>query len=316
MTSRTMMYMVGLDSLTRREKASLLAQITSINAGVVLRVGARAAGERAVRAGQRLAGRLTGSRVVADTSTSMANRSELAERIQTQEWRLRSIPESSFNREYRKQLWRVAGAKAGDGIDLASKRILQRAARTHGIRAADYADDASLESAVMEKGVARLIDRLTNQLKSAAPEEEEQLEKALNEELSRMGTAERDAVREALGLERLTGRALTTLFRTVSGAAIVQALLGTAGFGAYMFITIMLKAFSVLFGVVFPFALYTSATTALAALLSPVAVPAIAVASAGVVAGTVERRVRDEFAVTLVMVGEVALAERAQVRPV
>lgn len=177
-----------------------------------------------------------------------------------------SPPKSSFDLEYTAQLRRVAAARAGDGVDVVSKHILHRAAWALKIRDSDYADDASLESAVMGRGMERLIDWPTEQLKSAAPEEEEQLENVLNEELSRMGAAQSEAVRQALCRERLTGRALTTLFKTVSGAAMAQAFLGAAGFGAYMFITITLKAFNVLFGVVFPFAVYTSATIAPAAL--------------------------------------------------
>jgi hypothetical protein len=314
--SRTMMYMVGLELLTRREKASLLAQMKSITAGIVLREGARSVGGKVAQAGKRLVGRLTGDGAMASAPPSTAVRSEVAARMQLEEWRLRSIPESSFDREYRAQLCRVAAAKAGDAEDVVSGRILHRAARALGIRVAVYADDASLESAVMEKGVARLIDRLTEHLKFATPEEEVKLERILNEELSRMGATESETLRQALGLEKLTGRALTALFRTVSGTVIVQALFSAAGFGAYLFVTIALKAFSALVGIVFPFVVYTSATTALAALLSPMAVPAVAVASAGVVAGTLESRISDEFAVVLVMVGQAALAERSQMRPV
>lgn len=307
-----MMFMVGLERLEGHEKAALLAQMTQITAGALLGEGVRASGKAVVRVGRNLA--KLGTSEGKPQSNQLRPRAELVDRIQMEELVLSGVPESTLNRRYMTQLRRIASAKNTDNLDVIAERILHRAAKTLGVRVADYCDSASLESAVIEKATERLIDRIKEQFKNAAPDDEARIEQMFDDEISRMSVAQSKAVRDALGVDELTGKALTTLFKTVSGTVIAQSLVGGAGFGAYLFLTAMIKAFSLLLGVVFPFSVYTGASTILAALLSPALVPAMIVASTGVVTGTLERRIRDEFAVALVTVGQAKLAQKANGR--
>jgi len=83
-------------------------------------------------------------------------------------------------------------------------------------------------------------------------------------------------------LDELSAQALLTFIKTGSSVAIAQLLIAGTGFGAYLFLTTLAKAVSLLLGVTFSFGTYTALTSTLAFLLSPMFLLFVILGSGGV----------------------------------
>lgn len=111
-------------------------------------------------------------------------------------------------------------------------------------------------------------------------------------------------------MDELSAKSILAFLKTATATGIAQMVVGGFGFGAFLFITTMLKAFSLLLGVTIPFGVYTAATGGLAFLLSvPSFLIVMGIAGGFVYKGT-ERKLGDEMAKILVVIGNIKLMEK------
>ncbi len=82
-----------------------------------------------------------------------------------------------------------------------------------------------------------------------------------------------------------------------------QLLLGSFGFGAFLFLTTFLKAFSLLLGTTFSFGTYLTATGLLAFILSFPFLLLLATSTGGIMLVQLQRQLADEVAKLVVLAG-------------
>lgn len=181
--------------------------------------------------------------------------------------------------------------------------ILRRAARSRNIDPHRFATDTDLESAVFRECVRRYVEEIKRRIETASEASYADVERGLRDELAKLSAAEAEAVRRSLGLDALSARAVLTLIKSSSSAAIAQTVVASFGFGSFLFLTTLIKAISLLFGVTFSFGVYTAATSGLAMLLSPTVVPVVGAVAGGAALVLTGRRLRDEMAKLVIIVG-------------
>jgi hypothetical protein len=204
--------------------------------------------------------------------------------------------------------WRYALSELGkvrpvSTLDDVGKAILSRAARAVGIKTDGDHDWDMTESDAVARCIRLVFSDLRKRLAKATPEEQARLSVILENEIAKLSSADAETLRRCLKVEKLSGKVLLEFVTSTGGFGLVQAFIVGQGFAPYLILTTIMKAFSVWIGMTFPFAAYTTATTALAAALS-----SWVLMSVGAVAGAagfhvLEQKLHDELAKMVLIVG-------------
>ena len=210
--------------------------------------------------------------------------------------------------ELRNSLQKMTGAKeALDDAGIASG-VLERAARSMGIEPTCYMDPAQLELIVFDTAVQRQCKALEEKLRNLSPEEREKLATILEGEMNRLSQSELEAIRRFTGVETLSGQALLTFLRTLSGVAMIKLAFAGAGFGAFLFLTTAMKATSLLLGVTLSFGTYAAASS-MPAFVASAPVVALAMGlSGGFILHKTSGRIEDQLAQLVVVTGHWRMA--------
>lgn len=124
---------------------------------------------------------------------------------------------------------------------------------------------------VYKRYFEKLISNLQKQLSSQSVENIQKVENAIDKELDNISDLDKEELRNSLNINQLSGKEITAILRKTSSPAIIMGVLSASGFGAYMALTTIIHAvFTTILGITLPFAVYTSATTALSVFLGPV----------------------------------------------
>ncbi|SDV99848.1 hypothetical protein SAMN05216391_1012 [Lachnospiraceae bacterium KHCPX20] len=116
----------------------------------------------------------------------------------------------------------------------------------------------------------RMLSQMQEKLNKQTEEEKKQTEEAIQRELDNMSNERKEDLRNALGVEKLTGEMVRKTLTTNGGIAAAMVAMEAAGFGGYMAITTIMHAvFTTFLGVTLPFAAYTGATSFLAFITGP-----------------------------------------------
>jgi len=143
-----------------------------------------------------------------------------------------------------------------------------------------------VEKVIFRQYVERLLDNLKAKLDTADDDSIAAIEEKLREQLGKLSSGDAESLKEALDLQKLTSANILSLLKkgSITAGALLAA--DATGFGIFLFLTTLIKSFSLLLGVTFTFATYTAATTALGFLLGPVGgsllVGSLVVVSAGI----------------------------------
>jgi|LSQX01.1.fsa_nt_gb hypothetical protein len=167
----------------------------------------------------------------------------------------------------------------------------------------------ALEALVFEHCVKEKIAQLQEQVTQLTGSKLEEFEAVLREQLQSLSKAEQEAIRATMGLEELSAKHVISILKQTSSIALAQMIVSGFGFGAYLFLTTLIKSFSLLLGVTFSFGVYTAATSMLAFLLSG---PFLLIASLmgfGLVYRKTGNALNDELAKLLVFVGRSAVLQ-------
>lgn len=297
-----MQFLVGINAMSKEEKASLLAQIECF-ASLRLMLG---------EGGRQLAGKtkafwqglLRKTRSNAgDSLDGTLDYTSLAKRLQQRTMQLASLNEKTVDILLKLALTELVKVPFKADPSLVADKILRRAARSLKIKHAALIDSAVLEQKVFEGCINEQIERLQKRLSSLSDSQREELNRLLLAELEKMGQADQEALRQAIGVEELSADALVNFLKTTTGVAMAQLLLGSFGFGAFLFLTTFLKAFSLLLGTTFSFGTYLTATGLLAFILSFPFLLLLATSTGGIMLVQLQRQLADEVAKLVVLAG-------------
>lgn len=310
----SVLFVVGIDRLSRDDKIALLAQLTAVNAKTVLSEGAQK-GLRQVKslalAGAAkvvgLASRDYGHNIKAWDKRLDWNVEVLRGRMAEKADSLSRLDTADITRRLRARMAQIANVEETvDGAALATA-IIHRAARSLKIDVRLFPETVSLEDAVFQAFVREQIELLKKRLAQMSPAELADFEGILHDEIAKLSKADQEAIRKATGLDELSGKAVVGFLRSMSVTALTQLVVGSFGFGAFLFLTTTLKALSLLLGMTFSFGLYAAATSLLAFLLSGLFLFAVAALSGGLLFRRTSTQLDDQLAKLLVAVGRAKL---------
>ncbi|HHV61352.1 MAG TPA: hypothetical protein GXX51_01720 [Firmicutes bacterium] len=305
-----MLFLVGLDQLSRDEKVNLLAQLNSLTGWNVLNQGA----QKGMRQVKNLAFNATAWVASKVSREYERNIKELSDRldwdvevIQKKAVRevdcLSGLTSEQVSRLLRKRIAEIGRVDVGvDDLTLA-KAIIHRAARSLGMDPRLYGDLACLETAVFERCIQEQMAELKKRLQRMSPSQLNDFERILRDEISRLSGAEQEAIRKVIDLDRLSADGVVAFLKSISSAAIAQVAVGGLGFGPFLFLTTTMKALSLLLGITLSFGTYTFATSALAFLLSAPFLFIIAGMAGGLILRSTSWKVNDHLTKLLIFIG-------------
>lgn len=316
-----MLFFVGLERLTQEEKVDLLAQTRALSGQLIIsdRVskGLKKAKDYVGQHAERLAHKMSfraGSRVHDWNERLDWNAERFAKRVAEEQEHLRMLSPEELQEEMLACLRKLARLdKQHDEHDVSAVAcaVIHEAASSLAMDARVYLDAASLEGAVFEKALKEMVDALQKKLASMSEEEQGELEDLLRQELERLTEGDREAIRQALGVSELSAKALLTFLRSGSALAVVQLLAGSFGFGAFLFLTTMLKAFSLLIGITLPFGVYTAGTSLLSFALSLPCFLLIMAVTGGWILNRTNGKLDQQLSKMLVVAGRASLMQEA-----
>ncbi len=309
-----MLFIVGLDQLSKDEKGALLAQINAITGLNVLNEGVQKGVKKAknlvLDGAAWLAGRI--SEEYKQNIEELNKRSDwdtgvLQKAIAQEVGALSRLDPADISRHLRKRLVEIAQVDENVNETVLASAIIHRAAKALKIDVRLFADASLLENEVFEACVKERISELKKRLEAMSPSEMENFEKILRDEIAKLRESDKEAIRNAIGLEELSASAIVAFLRSTSSVTIAQLVLGSFGFGSFLFLTTTMKALSLLLGVTFSFGAYTAATTIMAFLLSAPFLIMLAAISGGLILRRTSQQIDDQLAKLLIIVGRAKL---------
>lgn len=311
------MFLVGLQKMTKEEKMILLAQLNTLTGlnlindaaqkgakkakNFLLSLGEKGAQWVGQRVGQPDLGRAVGEfKESTDWDAEVINK-KFREEIAF----LADLDEREISRMLRKRAVEIAEVDEQATDQVLSTAIINKAKRALGKKFEEsvFENSVQLEEEIYAICISELIDEIKKRLNVMSYDEEERVKKALEQEMARLSEIDQEAIKRATGLESLSSDAIMKFLKTTSGVAFAQLLIGSTGFGAFLFLTTSMKALSLLMGVTLPFASYMAATTFLSFLLSGPFLLLIAVVSGGWLYRGTTSKINDQLAKTLLFTG-------------
>lgn len=312
-----MLFMVGIHCLSYEEKIALLAQMNVLNGVNLLneavQKSARLAKRTVLQTVERVANKVDerfGKGIAKLNEGSDWDTNVLARRLEEETRKLAGLAPEEVAAELKRRMADIAGVDETAGEEAIVRGILRRASKSLNIDRECCPDDA-LESRVFEETVRQQADRLKKQLEGMSDEQQEEFAERVRRQIAQLGKAEQDAVKQALGADNLSRQTLLRFLKKTSGVAIAQLVAGGLGFGAFLFLSEAISALGLLLGITFPFAVYTTASSMLAFVLSGPFFLAAAVLFGGLALGSMSKRMGDEMAKLLVVVGRAKLIARS-----
>lgn len=167
------------------------------------------------------------------------------------------------------------GSYAFTSKDMVSSDVIQKVARhmklNENMTIAQKAD--SIHHRYLEKMLASMQEQLKKQNLHEAHATIDQIEK----NVSQLSQVEQEELRKVLNINELTGKEIRNVLMKTGTPALIMGTLSASGFGAFMALTTVVHAvFTTILGITVPFAVYTSATSALSFVLGPAGVAFVA----------------------------------------
>lgn len=195
----------------------------------------------------------------------------LEENLQKSRQELEYLTEQGLRRRLYQAVADLAGVSGADQDkpEKVAQGALAVAARHLGLKT-EFLTPVEMERRVCVKSIEKIMLSLEEKLKKLSPEEEARLEGHLRDLLGKMSAGEQEAIRQAVGVEKLTAQALLAVLKTGTLTLGGLAAMNVAGFGVYLAAATGLKAVALLLGLAVPFKVYLAASTMLGIILGPV----------------------------------------------
>jgi len=135
----------------------------------------------------------------------------------------------------------------------------------------DWLTPAEKVEAIAVRHKEKSLSDLRKAIAKMSPAERAELEKQISRDLASLSHEQREAIQRDMNLDNLSGEAMTRALLSMGGPLASMTAVSTAGFGAYLALTTIIHAVATTaLGITLPFAVYTSATSALSILTGPV----------------------------------------------
>ena len=122
---------------------------------------------------------------------------------------------------------------------------------------------------VNQRYAERMLTEMRKKIKEEGPEAERKLAHQLEADIAQLSSEERDAMKKALKVERISGETVRNLLMTTGGTTLLLGV--TSTFGGYVALTTIMHAvFTTALGITLPFAAYTGAVSIVSFLTGPV----------------------------------------------
>ncbi len=310
-----MLFVAGFEKMSTDELRGLVAQLEatrglSIFVESLLRVGKRFKEFSVSGVSRVLGGR---SKKLREFLRNIDERLDwdpelVVRKIEEKMKELETADRDALLRALRGKMMEIGGVKDPDiDMDAVASAVVHVAAGSMKMDGRLYPSVESLEKEIFRKLLVEVAEGIHERLAKLGADDYTELEKHLKEELGRLGEAEREAMRRALGVDELSAGSLLEFFKVTSGTAVVQMVLGGTGFGAFLCLSTMIKSLGLLVGVSFPFATYLAASSVLSFMLSWAFLPVVMLLSGGFAAFALDRNVKGRMAGMLVLVGRASL---------
>ncbi len=201
------------------------------------------------------------------TKISEPNVVEIQEQIQKNYLQLKNKSRAELDDLFCAELSKRVKVTAPNKI-LLSNEIIAEAAKNYD-DIGENLTNAQKADAIAQRFYERIREKINAELKKQNPIQAAQMEQTLDENISQMNAIEREQMRQALRVDKLTGKMIrNTLLKAGLPALAIGS---TGGFGVYLATTTILHAvFTTALGITLPFAAYTTATSAVSILTGPV----------------------------------------------
>lgn len=154
--------------------------------------------------------------------------------------------------------------------DALSVAVIEAACKNFKSQIDDELTPAQKADAVYQRYNERLISQTRKKYEASSEEEKRKISAQMQSEIESMSTEQKEELKKALGIEKLTGETLAKFISTSAGATALMLALNASGFGAFMALTTIIHAvFTTTLGITVPFAVYTTSTSILSFFLGP-----------------------------------------------
>jgi hypothetical protein len=307
-----MLFLIGIDKMNTEEHRQLLAQLQSFDSLLVIKEGAM---DSALKAKHWIAAKSAG---LAEKAGRKVWQERLQELDRKSDWEVIDLQEIVENkmkelqmlkdyevRAYLKEdIARLVGLPRNTSPEDISRAYLAHMAGQFKIPNWESMDPGKLERKLYERCLEEQIDMIKNRLRKLNSDEEQEIKEILQKQIEALSHSEYETMRQVTGLDDLTGTAVLNLFKTSSALAIAQILISSSGFGAYLFLTTMIKAISLLLGITFSFGLYTGATAVMAFVLSPMFLGMFLIGGGGILWWQTRSKLNDYLIKAVFMAGK------------
>jgi hypothetical protein len=311
-----MLFLIGIEKMNIEEQRQLLAQLQSFDSLLVIKEGAM---DSALKAKHWITTKSAG---LAQKAGKKVWQERLQELDRKSDWEVIGLQEIVENKIKELQMLKDYEVRAYLKEDIARLVGLPRNISSEDLSGTYFAhmapqfkisnweimDPGILERKLYECCLEEQIDMIKKRLRKFNRDEEQEIKETLQKEIEALSHSEQEAMRQASGLDELTGTAVLKLFKTSSAVAIAQILITSSGFGAYLFLTTKIKAISLLLGITFSFGLYTGATTAMAFVLSPIFLGMFLVGGGGILWWQTRSKLNDYLIKAVFMAGKAKMA--------
>lgn len=205
---------------------------------------------------------------------------EMADYLRDERNKLKHNSRSRLNIFLKEELIKNVESDRFDGKNISkvnekrlSKEIINTSARWKklDIENPDEIDTKKKVEIITNNFQAILLKQLSDIDKKMGDEEKKRANKKIDEQLEKMSEERREAIKDALNIEELSGEVLRKAILSSSGPLATIGIVSLSGFGAYIALTTVMHAiFTTALGVTLPFGVYTAATSGLAILAGPI----------------------------------------------
>lgn len=157
----------------------------------------------------------------------------------------------------------------GSSLDAISVKVIEEASLIFKIPK-DLTPSQKADS-VYQRFLERMLDNMQKSMRKQNTEEIKKTEEALKTSLQGLSQKQREEITSALNVKELTGETVRQALLKAGAPAAILATISASGFGGFVALTTIIHAvFTTVLGITLPFAVYTSATSALAIIAGPV----------------------------------------------
>lgn len=311
-----MLFLAGIANMEIEEKRQLLAQLQSFDSLLVIKEGAMESVKKA-------------KNWFADKSAKLAGKAgkedwqeQIRELDRKSDWDVTGLKDTMEKeleltknltdyevRAYLKEdIARLVSMPRSSSMEEISQATCAHIARQCKVPQWEALNPGELEQKLYQLCLEEQIEMIKQRLSKLNQDEGQETEEILQKEIESLSQSEQESMRHAIGVDELTGTAVLTLFKNSSAVLIAQILIAGSGFGAYLFLSTMIKAISLLQGMTLSFGVYTRDSAVLAFVLSPLFLLLVVSSGGGILWWQTRGKLNDYLIKAVFMAGKAKLA--------